>query len=64
MSSALVWFRRDLRTHDHAALFHALKQHGRVYCVFVFDATILDKLPRTDRRVALQSFEITKDIRH
>ncbi|MFZ2628176.1 MAG: deoxyribodipyrimidine photo-lyase [Rugosibacter sp.] len=52
MSSALVWFRRDLRTHDHAALFHALKQHGRVYCVFVFDVTILDKLPRTDRRVA------------
>jgi deoxyribodipyrimidine photo-lyase len=52
MSSALVWFRRDLRIHDHAALFHALKQHGRVYCVFVFDATILDKLPRTDRRVA------------
>jgi len=52
MSSALVWFRRDLRTHDHATLFHALKQHGRVYCVFVFDVTILDKLPRTDRRVA------------
>lgn len=52
MTSALVWFRRDLRTFDHAALFHALKAHDAVYCVFVFDSTILDQLPRSDRRVA------------
>ena len=51
MSSALVWFRRDLRVHDHAALHHALKTHLRVYCAFVFDTTILDPLPRRDRRV-------------
>ncbi len=51
MSTALVWFRRDLRTHDHAALHHALKAHRRVYCVFVFDTGILDPLPRRDRRV-------------
>jgi deoxyribodipyrimidine photo-lyase len=51
MSSALVWFRRDLRDHDHAALYHALKNHERVHCVFVFDTTILDPLPRVDRRV-------------
>ncbi|MCX7157509.1 MAG: deoxyribodipyrimidine photo-lyase [Rhodocyclales bacterium] len=51
MSTALVWFRRDLRTHDHAALHHALKKHQRVHCVFVFDTTILDPLPRRDRRV-------------
>ncbi|MDK9704859.1 MAG: DNA photolyase family protein [Sulfuritalea sp.] len=51
MSAALVWFRRDLRTHDHAALHHALRTHARVYCTFVFDATILDPLPRRDRRV-------------
>ena len=37
--------------HDHAALHHALKAHARVYCVFVFDTTILDPLPRRDRRV-------------
>ena len=49
--SALVWFRRDLRVHDHAALHHALKGHSRVYCVFVFDTKILDPLPRRDRRV-------------
>ena len=47
----LVWFRRDLRTNDHAALYHALKQCQRVYCVFVFDRDILDTLPRADRRV-------------
>jgi deoxyribodipyrimidine photo-lyase len=51
MSAALVWFRRDLRVHDHAALHHALKAHRRVHCVFVFDTTILDPLPRRDRRV-------------
>ena len=50
--AALVWFRRDLRIDDHAALYHALKQHARVYCVFVFDTDILDALPtRADRRV-------------
>ena len=51
MSSALVWFRRDLRDFDHAALHHALANHDRVYCVFVFDTTILASLPRHDRRV-------------
>ncbi len=52
MSVALVWFRRDLRDHDHAALYHALKTHTRVYCAFVFDREILDALPsRVDRRV-------------
>jgi len=50
--TALVWFRRDLRADDHAALYHALKQHPRVYAVFVLDTDILDALPRADRRVA------------
>jgi len=47
----LMWFRRDLRTQDNAALYHALKQCKRVWCVFVFDTDILDPLPRADRRV-------------
>ncbi|HRN77235.1 deoxyribodipyrimidine photo-lyase [Ottowia sp.] len=52
-SSALVWLRRDLRCDDHAALYHALRRHARVYCAFVFDTDILDALPsREDRRVA------------
>jgi len=49
---ALVWFRRDLRDHDHAALSTALGNARQVYCAFVFDTDILDALPnRQDRRV-------------
>ena len=49
---ALVWFRRDLRAEDHAALHHALRQARAVHCVFVFDTAILDALEsREDRRV-------------
>ncbi|MFO1206765.1 MAG: deoxyribodipyrimidine photo-lyase [Burkholderiales bacterium] len=50
--AALVWFRRDLRTDDHAALSAALRAARRVHCVFVFDREILDALPEhADRRV-------------
>ena len=51
MSCALVWFRRDLRNFEHAALHAALKAHRKVHCAFVFDREILDSLPRQDRRV-------------
>ncbi|WKB52046.1 cryptochrome/photolyase family protein [Eleftheria terrae] len=51
LDAALVWFRRDLRVRDHAALYHALKAARQVWCVFVFDTDILDELPRADRRV-------------
>jgi deoxyribodipyrimidine photo-lyase len=54
-SSRLVWFRRDLRVDDHAALHHALREGGPVWCVFVFDTEILDELLHegwhADRRV-------------
>lgn len=49
---SLVWFRRDLRDYDHAALFHALASSHQVYCAFVFDTEILSQLTDpTDRRV-------------
>jgi deoxyribodipyrimidine photo-lyase len=51
LESALVWFRRDLRTEDHAALHHALKSAAKVWCAFILDQDILDALPRADRRV-------------
>jgi deoxyribodipyrimidine photo-lyase len=51
-STGLVWFRRDLRVADNAALFHALKNCTKVQCVFVFDTEILQHLPNQDRRVA------------
>ena len=48
----LVWFRRDLRDYDHAALYHALKNSEQVFCIFVFDAEILNQLEdKADRRV-------------
>lgn len=47
----LMWFRRDLRVDDNAALYHALRSCRQVVCVFVFDTAILDPLPRVDRRV-------------
>ncbi|MFA6903828.1 MAG: deoxyribodipyrimidine photo-lyase, partial [Gallionellaceae bacterium] len=49
---SLCWFRRDLRLHDHAALYHALTKSAAVHCVFVFDTEILDALTdKQDRRV-------------
>ncbi|HEV7915566.1 MAG TPA: deoxyribodipyrimidine photo-lyase [Albitalea sp.] len=55
LGAALVWFRRDLRVDDQAALYHALKAARRVWCVFVLDREILDPLLArglsADRRV-------------
>lgn len=52
IEKALVWFRRDLRDNDHAALSAALSKAQAVYCAFVFDSEILDALPdKRDRRV-------------
>ncbi|MBN8447977.1 MAG: deoxyribodipyrimidine photo-lyase [Candidatus Accumulibacter sp.] len=50
MNSILVWFRRDLRDRDHTALCEALRRGRRVYCAFVFDREILDRLGRSDDR--------------
>ena len=57
LRNSLVWFRRDLRVEDHAALHHALRSSDRpgsrrVYCAFVFDTDILAALPaRRNRRL-------------
>jgi len=49
--TGLMWFRRDLRAFDNAALHHALTSCDHVHCVFVFDQEILATLPKQDRRV-------------
>ncbi|MGI4849590.1 MAG: cryptochrome/photolyase family protein [Janthinobacterium lividum] len=41
---SLVWFRRDLRCFDNAALSEALARSKQVYCVFIFDTDILAPL--------------------
>jgi deoxyribodipyrimidine photo-lyase len=57
--TALVWFRRDLRCDDHAALSHALREARSVHCAFVFDSGILDRLEdREDRRVEFIWFAV------
>ncbi len=48
---ALVWLRRDLRTHDNAALSLALQRADAVWVAFCLDEAILRPLPRRDRRV-------------
>ncbi|HZY79588.1 MAG TPA: deoxyribodipyrimidine photo-lyase [Cyclobacteriaceae bacterium] len=49
---AIVWLRRDLRLHDNAALYHALKENDKVLPLFIFDTNILDNLEdRKDARV-------------
>jgi deoxyribodipyrimidine photo-lyase len=48
---ALVWFRRDLRVDDHAALSDALRVADIVHCAFLFDTEILESLPPGDARV-------------
>jgi deoxyribodipyrimidine photo-lyase len=51
LPQGLVWFRRDLRIRDNAALAMAASSCARVFCVFVFDTNILRHLPAQDRRV-------------
>lgn len=49
---SIFWFRRDLRLHDNAGLYHALKGPNPVLPLFIFDRNILDDLPdRSDARV-------------
>ena len=49
----IFWFRRDLRLHDNAGLYHALRSGKPVLCLFIFDKDILDKLEdKADKRVA------------
>ncbi|MDQ3048724.1 MAG: DNA photolyase family protein [Bacteroidota bacterium] len=51
-SISIFWFRRDLRLHDNAGLYHALKNEVNLLPVFIFDPVILDQLEnKQDRRV-------------
>ncbi len=51
--ASLVWLRRDLRLHDHAALATALASPGAVQLLFVFDTEILARFDNPkDRRLS------------
>jgi deoxyribodipyrimidine photo-lyase len=48
----IIWFRRDLRLTDNAALYHALRDNNPVLPIFIFDKNILNELEdKTDARV-------------
>lgn len=48
----IFWHRRDLRLHDNAGAYHALKSKNPVLPLFIFDKNILDKLSdKSDARV-------------
>jgi deoxyribodipyrimidine photo-lyase len=51
--TTLLWLRRDLRLHDHAALYHAMQTGHPVQPVFLFDSDILARFPdKRDRRLS------------
>jgi len=73
----IFWFRRDLRLHDNAGLYHALQETIPVLPIFIFDRNILDEIEdKADRRVefihraleeiqsSLVSMESTLDTRY
>lgn len=63
-TNSVVWIRRDIRLHDHAALHFALKRSKNVYCVFIFDIDILSELKeKEDRRIEF-IWESLKEIKH
>jgi len=41
----IVWFRRDLRVEDHAALYHASLSGAPIVPLFIFDTEIIKALP-------------------
>lgn len=60
MSISVFWHRRDLRFTDNAGLYKALRSGDAVQPVFVFDRTILGRLPQNDQRVLFIHREIER----
>ena len=61
-STAIVWFRRDLRVHDHPPLRAALDAHERVVPVFVLDDALLHGRHASGPRTQFM-LECLKDLR-
>lgn len=60
MKKIIFWFRRDLRLNDNAGLFHALKNNENVLPIFIFDISIVEKLPKNDARVTFIHNELIR----
>jgi deoxyribodipyrimidine photo-lyase len=57
----IFWFRRDLRLHDNAGLYHALRSGLPVRAIFIFDTEILDRLEnKSDKRLVFIHQQLEK----
>lgn len=67
MQKILVWFRNDLRLHDHAALYYAIQKAKNVYAAYCIDERWFQKtflgIPRTDSFRAKFLLESLCDLR-
>ncbi len=61
---SIFWYRRDLRLHDNVGLYHALKSGEEILPIFIFDPTILNKLPEDDARLSFIHSELNKMNEH
>ena len=58
--TSIFWHRRDLRLHDNAGLFKALKSGDKIQPIFIFDTSILSRLTVSDQRILFIHQEIKK----
>ena len=57
---AFFWFRRDLRLEDNVGLYQSLQSQYPVIPLFIFDETILERLPNNDPRVGFIHESLSK----
>lgn len=63
MSTAIVWFRRDLRTTDHAALALATRNHDKVVGVFCFQSVFFTNSHASAKR-STYLLAVLKQLQH
>jgi deoxyribodipyrimidine photo-lyase len=61
-TTAIVWFRRDLRLRDHVALERAARASDRVVCAFVLDPPLL-RGPRVGAPIVSFFFDALAELR-
>ena len=64
----LIWYRRDLRLHDHEPMYQALQQEAQIVPIYCFDerqfATISFGFPKTGAFRAQFLLESLADLRN
>jgi deoxyribodipyrimidine photo-lyase len=57
---SFFWFRRDLRLEDNLGLYQSLLSRYPLIPIFIFDDTILNRLPKNDPRVGFIHESLSK----